>query len=352
MRILIVTDAWPPQVNGVVRTVTSVGLQLQRMGHDVRYLAPEGRKTWAMPLYPEILLSRVTSAEIENEIDAMVPDAIHVATEGPLGWAARRACVRRGMPFTSSFHTRFAECVSGKLPIPGLNWLIWKLLRHFHCHSRAVMVPTPTIARQLESYGFVNVKTWTRGIDHSVFRRRTRDSLNLPRPILLVAGRVSSEKNIEALLNTKFRGTKVVVGDGPDRTTLAAKYPDVIFTGYLHEEAYANALSAADVFVFPSRVDTFGLVMIEAMACGTPVAAFDVASPVDVVEPGITGELDGNLAAAIGRALKLDRDRVHEAAQKFTWDRTAKMFESWLVCFDYAALGRREAGGESFVHLR
>ncbi len=352
MRILIVTDAWPPQVNGVVRTITSVGRQLQKTGHDVRFVTPEGRKTWPMPFYPEILLSRATSAEIAIEIDGFGPDAIHIATEGPLGWAARRVCIRRGMPFTSSFHTRFAECISGKLPIPGLNRMIWKLLQIFHRHSKAVMASATTISRQLESYGFVNVKTWTRGIDHSVFTPRARDSFNLPRPILLVSGRVSSEKNIEALLNAKIRGTKVVVGDGPDRAMLAAKFPDAVFTGYLHEEDYANALSAADVFVFPSRVDTFGLVMIEAMACGTPVAAFDVASPVDVVERGVTGELDGNLASAIERALKLDRKGVHEAARKFTWERTAEMFESWLVRFDHAALGLPETGGEPLVHLR
>jgi glycosyltransferase involved in cell wall biosynthesis len=331
MRVVIVTDAWPPQVNGVVRTIQTVGRELGKRGHDVRFITPEGHRTWAIPSYPEILLSLVGAKTIGREIDSIKPDAIHIATEGPLGWAARRACLRRGLPFTTSFHTRFAEYIETRLPIPGIGGLMWSLLRRFHRPSRAVMTPTATIAKELETRKFVNVKTWTRGVDHQKFSNLPRDYFSLPRPLVLYAGRVVKEKNMEAFLSSETPGTKVVVGDGPERKLYEEKNPGVVFTGYLGEDTYARALSSADVFVFPSLTDTFGLVMIEAMACGTPVAAFNVASPVDVVEQGITGELDTNLSLAISRALKLDREGVRRGAAKFTWERVAEMFESWLV---------------------
>ena len=331
MRILIVTDAWPPQVNGVVRTIQTVGRELGRRGHDVRYITPEGHRTWAIPSYPEIRLSLVGSSVIGGEIDAIRPDAVHIATEGPLGWAARRACIRRGLPFTTSFHTRFAEYIETRFPLPGIGRLVWNLLFRFHRPGRAVMTPTATIASELEMRGFTNVKIWTRGVDHRKFQNLPRDHFSLPRPIILYAGRVVKEKNMESFLKLDMQGTKVVVGDGPERKLFEDRYPAVVFTGYLREDTYARALSSADVFVFPSLTDTFGLVMIEAMACGTPVAAFNVASPVDVVEKGVTGELDEDLSRAIARALKLDRNTVCRAAAKFTWERTAEMFESWLV---------------------
>jgi glycosyltransferase involved in cell wall biosynthesis len=331
MRILIVTDAWPPQVNGVVRTIQTVGRELVKRGHEVRYITPEGHRTWAVPSYPEIKLSLVTASAIGREIDAIRPDAIHIATEGPLGWAARRACLRRRLPFTTSFHTRFAEYIETRLPLPGIGALMWRLLHRFHRPSQAIMAPAATIAADLEARRFPNVKVWTRGVDHSKFNSLAGDYFSLPRPIILYAGRVVKEKNMEAFLRLDMQGTKVVVGDGPERAEFEGKYPGVVFTGYLREETYAHALSSADVFVFPSLTDTFGLVMIEAMACGTPVAAFDVASPVDVVEQGVTGELHAELATAIARALKLDRAGVRQGAAKFTWERVAEMFESWLV---------------------
>jgi glycosyltransferase involved in cell wall biosynthesis len=336
MRILIVTDAWPPQVNGVVRTLQTVGRELGKRGHEVRYITPDGHRTWAIPSYPEIRLSLVGASIIGREIDAIKPQAIHIATEGPLGWAARRACLRRGLPFTTSFHTRFAEYIETRLPIPGIGGLMWRLLRRFHSPSRAVMTPTATIARELETRQFVNVKIWTRGVDHRKFSNLPRDYFSLPRPIVLYAGRVVKEKNMEPFLGLETPGTKVVVGDGPERKLYEDKHPAVVFTGYLGEDVYARALASADVFVFPSLTDTFGLVMIEAMACGTPVAAFNVASPIDVVEPGVTGELDGDLSKAVVHALKLGRDGVRQGAAKFTWERVAEMFESWLVLVEAA----------------
>ena len=332
MRILIVTDAWPPQVNGVVRTLQTVGAKLRESGHEVHYITPEGRRTWALPNYPEIQLALVGAKTIGREIDALKPDAIHIATEGPLGWAARKACLKRRLPYTTSFHTRFAEYLDMRSPIPGTGNFIWGILRRFHQHAKAVMVPTQTIADVLTEKGFVNVKTWTRGVNQKNFKPDAkRDYFDLPRPILAHAGRLTPEKNIEAFLKLDVPGTKVVIGDGPTANELRDKYKDVHFTGYLKEEALAAAMASADCFIFPSVTDTFGLVMIEAMACGTPVAAFPVPSPVDVIEPGITGVMDADLCKAIEGALKLDRAKVRQAAEKFTWERTADMFAGWLV---------------------
>ncbi len=332
MRILIVTDAWPPQVNGVVRTLQTVGRKLIEMGHDVHFFTPDGRKTWAVPNYPEILLSLVGAKTIGREIDALKPEAIHIATEGPLGWAARKACLRRNLPFTTSFHTRFAEYLALRIPVPGTAAFIWSVLRRFHLPARAVMVPTQTIATLLSEKRFRNLRTWTRGVDQKNFKpTRKRDFFDLPRPILAHAGRLTKEKNIEAFLKLDVPGTKVVIGDGPDKAELQQRYPDVHFTGYLVEADLAAALASADCFIFPSVTDTFGLVMIEAMACGTPVAAFPVPSPVDVIEQGVTGVMDADLSRAIIEAMKLDRKKVRAAAEKFTWEETARLFASWLA---------------------
>ncbi|MBG1233138.1 glycosyltransferase family 4 protein [Aestuariivirga litoralis] len=344
MRILIVTDAWPPQVNGVVRTLQTVGAKLRLAGHDVHYITPEGRKSWGVPNYPEIQLALVSAKTIGREIDTLAPDAIHIATEGPLGWAARKACLKRGLPYTTSFHTRFAEYLDMRSPIPGTGKFIWSVLRRFHQHAQAVMVPTQTIATLLEDKGFRNVKTWTRGVNHQNFKpQKTRDYFDLPRPILLHAGRLTPEKNIEAFLKLDVPGSKVVVGEGPIRQDLANKYPKAYFTGYLAEQDLAAAMASADCFIFPSTTDTFGLVMIEAMACGTPVAAFPVPSPVDVIEDGVTGVMNADLAEAIKTALKLDRTKVQKAAQKFTWERVADMFAGWLVQIGAQKFGKAQS---------
>lgn len=334
MRILIVTDAWPPQINGVVRTLQTVGRELTKLGHEVHYFTPEGRRVVRVPSYKEIELALVTARSIGKEIDALHPDAIHIATEGPLGWAARRACLRRKLPFTTSFHTRFAEYATARIPLPGTAKFFWSVLRNFHKHSQAVMTPSLTISNLLESKGFKNVKTWTRGVDHSTFKTLPRDYFELPRPLIVVSGRVIIDKNIEAFLKLDLPGTKIVVGDGPDRQMMTQKFPNAVFTGFLREHTYAHALASADCFVFPSLTDTFGLVMVEAMACGTPVAAFNVSSPIDVVKQGQTGFMSEDLGEAITEALKLDRDTVQKGAKEFTWEKTARMFESWLVQID------------------
>jgi glycosyltransferase involved in cell wall biosynthesis len=330
MRILIVTDAWFPQVNGVVRTLMAVAGELRRAGHEIVWITPEGRSGFPFPLYREITITRAGAKSIGREIDALRPEAIHIATEGTLGWSARRACLSKGLPFTTSFHTMFADYAKARLPLPGVAAMGWNVLRRFHSRSKAVMVPTASIGAQLVERGFRNVKVWSRGVDRSIFKTYDREHLALPRPILLYAGRLAVEKNVKDFLALTCMGTKVLVGDGPERANLQAKYPEALFLGFRHAEDLAQTFTAADVMVFPSRTDTFGLVMLEAMACGTPVAAFNVPSPIDVVTEGVTGALDANLNKAVERALKLDRREVERASRAYSWERTAEMFYGWL----------------------
>ena len=331
MRIAIVTDAWFPQVNGVVRTLNAVSQELGKRGHEVRIISPQGRRTFPMPLYPEIPLALTTQKALGRELAAVAPEAIYIATEGPLGWAARNWCVKQKIPFSSGFHTRFADYIKLRLPLPGLESFSWAMLRKFHGASSNVLVPTRSIAADLEARNFVNLKVWTRGVDHAHFRPTDRTGLDHKRPISLYAGRIAPEKNIEAFLELDLPGTKVVVGDGPQRPELEKRFPDAVFLGYRFDAELARMMAAADVFVFPSLTDTFGLVMLEAMACGTPIAAFDVPSPIDVVQDGITGTLDKHLKLAILRAVTLDRDKVHQGSLRFTWERTAELFEEALV---------------------
>lgn len=330
MRIAIVTDAWYPQVNGVVRTLSAVADELRKRGHDVHILSPEGRRTLPMPLYPEIRLALTGSKAIGREITSLKPDAIYIATEGPLGWGARAHCRRQKLPFITGFHTRFADYITLRLPLPGLAQASWGMLRKFHAASQTVLVPTRSIAADLAARGFTNVKVWTRGVDHALFKPYPRESLDLKRPISLYVGRLAPEKNIEAFLSLDLPGTKAVIGDGPQRAELEKKFPDAVYLGFRFGEELARMVASADVFVFPSLTDTFGLVMLEAMASGTPVAAFDVPSPIDVVEEGITGALDKHLKLAILRAMSLDREKVHQASLCFTWERTARIFEETL----------------------
>ncbi|WP_119391107.1 glycosyltransferase family 4 protein [Taklimakanibacter lacteus] len=339
MRIAIVTDAWFPQVNGVVRTLSAVADELRKRGHDVHVLSPEGRRTLPMPLYPEIRLALTGSKALGREITSLAPDAIYIATEGPLGWAARAHCRRVGLPFISGFHTRFADYLALRLPLPGLAEASWSMLRRFHAASRTVLVPTRSIGADLEARGFSHVKVWTRGVDHELFKPHARDYLALERPISLFVGRLAPEKNIDAFLDLDLPGTKAVIGDGPQRAELEKRFPEVAFLGYRFGEELARMIASADVFVFPSLTDTFGLVMLEAMACGTPVAAFDVPSPIDVVAEGVTGSLDKHLKLAILRAMTLDRDKVHQASLCFTWERTARIFEESLHLIGSSATG-------------
>ena len=334
MRILIVTDAWSPQVNGVVRTLNALIAELKARGHDVRTINPAGRPSRPFPLYREITLTRTQPSRLQQEIAAIAPDAIHIATEGPLGWAARRVCLREGLRFTTGFHTRFAEYAAARIPLPGVLSLGWQVLRHFHRPSQGVMVPTKSIGAELTRRKFNAVKIWTRGVDRRLFKPYAcnhLDHLGLPRPIVLYAGRLAVEKGIDDFIALNVKGSKVLVGDGPERERLQRRAPDAHFLGFRHGEDYARTLAAADVMVFPSLTDTFGLVMLEAMACGTPVAAYNAPSPLDVVEDGVTGAIAATLEDAIARAMPLPRAAVVEGSMRFSWKTCADMFESWLV---------------------
>lgn len=334
-KLLLVTDAWYPQVNGVVRTLDSVMHELRGMGHDVRVLSHEGKKTWGLPSYPEIQLAFYSQSEIRTLLQEYQPDCIHIATEGPIGLAVRKYCLRNEMSFTTGFHTRFAEYLEARLPIPGLKQLAYIMLRNFHRPSAAVLTPTITVSRELESRGFRNVITWTRGVDHETFRDYGKPiSSEMESPILIYVGRLAVEKGIDDFLKLKNPGTKVVIGDGPSRTHLQKKYPEVIFTGYLFGEELARKIATGDVFVFPSKTDTFGLVMLEAMACGLPVAAYPVIGPIDVVDDGFSGVLDEDLEKAVSGALQLKRINAVAHAAKFTWRNTAKMLLSNMTSLD------------------
>ena len=332
MNILVVTDAWYPQVNGVVRTIATVRDEIRKLGHTVEVIGPEHFRTIPMPTYPEIRLAIAAGRKLCRMIAEMDPDAIHIATEGPLGHAARRYCIRRGIPFTTAYHTRFPEYIRDRIPVP--LFLSYAVVRRFHRPAAAVMVATASIEQALKARGFTNIRHWTRGVDTELFHPRDKDFLADPRPISMYVGRVAVEKSIEDFLRLDLSGTKYVVGGGPQLEELKARYPAVRFVGPKHGEELAKYYAAADVFVFPSRTDTFGLVLLEALASGVPVAAYPVAGPLDVLN-GCTdvGCLDEDLGRAVRQALTCAPDRCREFALGYSWKASAEQFLNNLAPF-------------------
>jgi glycosyltransferase involved in cell wall biosynthesis len=330
MRIALISDAWRPQMNGVVRTLTKTAAELEALGHDVHPITPEPFPTIACPTYPEIRLALVSGRRIAREMEAISPDAIHISTEGPLGITARRYCLRRGLAFTTAFHTRFPEYVWARFGVP-LRFT-YAFLRRFHGAGHALMVATPAVERELARRGFRNLRRWTRGVDADLFNPDRRgDWFNLPRPIFLTVGRLAVEKNIAGFLDLDLPGSKVVVGDGPQLAELQRRYPAVHFVGKREGEELARCYAAADVFVFPSRTDTFGLVLLEALAAGLPVAAYPVAGPIDVIGDAPVGRLDDDLRRAALACLELPRKACRDHALKFSWRASAEQFLHNLV---------------------
>jgi glycosyltransferase involved in cell wall biosynthesis len=330
LKILIVTDAWSPQVNGVVRTLETLGKDLASLGHTVRFITPLGRRTFPLPTYPEIRLALFQRRALMREIRAFAPDAIHIATEGSLGLTARRICLKHGIAFSTAFHTRFAEYVHARFRMVPER-VIWRWLRWFHHPASAVMVATNTLKRDLAAHGFKNLRLWSRGVDIEKFQPVAGARLPYERPIWITVGRVAVEKNIEAFLSLDLPGTKVVVGDGPAKAALAQKYPQARFLGSLSGEALTRAYAGSDVFVFPSRTDTFGLVTLEALACGLTVAAYPVEGPRDVIGPEIEGARDvaalaDDLQAACLGALDLARHPQGLSPRAFAES------HSWRAC--------------------
>jgi glycosyltransferase involved in cell wall biosynthesis len=324
MRLALVTDAWAPQVNGVVRTLQRTIDMLRALGHEVMTVTPDRFRTLPCPTYPEIRLALSPRRKLARLFEEFRPTAVHIATEAPLGQAARAWCLARGLPFSTAYHTRFPEYVRARTGLP-LS-LTYALMRRFHAASASVMVATPSIQEELEARGFRNINRWSRGVDTTLFRPRAEGFLDLPRPIHLYVGRVAVEKNLEAFLELDLPGSKLVVGDGPLLPALRRRHPGVRFAGARIGEDLARHYAAADVFVFPSRTDTFGLVLLEALASGVPVAAYPVAGPRDVIDGAEVGCLDEDLGAAARRALAIPRERCRAHALGFSWERSRDQF--------------------------
>jgi glycosyltransferase involved in cell wall biosynthesis len=324
MRILVATDAWRPQVNGVVRSLESVAKALGELGADIEFLTPQGFASIPLPTYSEIRLALATSKAVSKRFEGPSIDHIHIATEGPVGFAARQYCLRTNRSFTTSYHTRFPEYIAARTKIP--ESITYALLRRFHNAGSGVMVSTTSIADDLQKRGFKRLMHWSRGVDHTHFSPTKAVVSDLPRPIFLYAGRLAPEKNVEAFLSLDLPGSKVVVGDGPSRRTLQTNFPNAHFVGTLASDALAVHYASADVFVFPSRTDTFGMVLLEALACGLPVAAFPVPGPLDVIGTSGAGVLDADLRAACLAALDIPREKARAHALTYTWANSARQF--------------------------
>lgn len=339
MKIAIVTDAWRPQTNGVVQTLSTTAQTLRAAGHEVLVIEPSHFRTFPCPTYPEIRLAWLPYRRLAQLLREFAPDCIHVATEGTLGMAARSWCQRHRFAFTTSYHTQFPEYVRARVPIPLA--LSYAHLRRFHSAAVRTMVATPTLQKQLETRGFRNIVRWTRGVEVELFKPGPKEFLDLPRPIFVYMGRVAVEKNIEAFLGLDLPGTKLVIGDGPARRSLQAQFRATQFVGYKFGAELAAHLAAADVFVFPSRTDTFGLVLLEALACGVPVAAYPVTGPIDVIENGATGVLNEDLRIAALAALQLNPTHCRAFALAHTWEAATQQFLGNLAPREAeAAVGR------------
>jgi 1,2-diacylglycerol 3-alpha-glucosyltransferase/glucuronosyltransferase len=324
MKVLIATDAWRPQVNGVVRTLGSVARAASKLGVEIDFLSPEGFPSFPLPTYPGLRLAWPSRRRIVARIEAARPDAIHIATEGPIGFAVRAYCQRHSRPFTTSYTTRFPEYISARMPIPE-DW-IYTMLRRFHAAATVTMVATPSLMSELDQRGFAHLGMWTRGVDVDLFRPDRAIDLGFPRPIFMTVGRVAVEKNLEAFLSLDLPGTKVVIGAGPQEAKLRRSFPNAKFLGPLENGILAGHLAAADVFVFPSRTDTFGVVQLEALASGVPIAAFPVTGPKDVVGNNPIGVLHEDLGRACIEALDISRDACRKFALEYSWENSARQF--------------------------
>ena len=328
VKVMIVTDAWEPQVNGVVRTLTQTRRELEAIGHIVDMITPLEFKTVPCPTYPEIRLSILPAKRVRERIEKFAPQALHIATEGPLGLAARAYALRHKLPYTTAYHTRFPEYVQARFGIP-LAWT-YRFLRWFHSPAQAVMAPTPVVLKDLADYGITNGVLWTRGVDLDIFTAQRSNVLNTAHPIFLYVGRVAVEKNVEAFLELDLPGSKWVVGEGPALAGLKAKYPNASYLGVLKQPELAKVYASADVFVFPSRTDTFGLVLLEALASGLPVAAYPVTGPIDVLGDSPAGALREDLREACLEALRIDRATARAHAEKFSWRAASEQFLAHL----------------------
>jgi glycosyltransferase involved in cell wall biosynthesis len=326
MKILVATDAWRPQINGVVRTLEALQANASALGGDVSFLTPEGFRSFELPTYPGLRLALPRLAEVARRIEIAAPDAIHIATEGPIGFATRRYCLARQLPFTTSFTTRFAEYASARFPIP-VSWG-YAAMRRFHRPASATMVSTPSLMQKLTERGFQHLRIWSRGVDTDLFKPERAVALDLPRPIFATVGRIAVEKNLDAFLSLDLPGTKMVIGHGPQETELRQRYPDAKFMGAMSGPTLAAHIAAADVFVFPSKTDTFGIVQLEALASGVPVAAYPVTGPRDVIGGAPVGALDDDLQAACMKALTVTRADCRAHALRYSWASSAGQFLS------------------------
>ena len=324
MRVLVATDAWRPQINGVVRSLEHLASEAPSFGADIAFLTPSDFRTMPMPGYREIRLALAWPEAVRRAISAARPDAVHIATEGPVGWMARHVCRTEGFPFTTSYHTRFPEYLAARLPVP-LTWS-YAALRRFHNSSAGTMVCSPTLERDLKVRGFSHLMRWSRGVNADLFCPSGERPFTFPKPVFLFVGRLAVEKNIESFLELDLPGSKVVVGDGPLRARLKARFPGVYFLGVRTGKALAAAYASADVLVFPSLTDTFGIVILEALACGLPIAAFPVMGPLDVIGTSGCGCLDADLRRAALRALDISRDQCRVYALTFTWQDSVRQF--------------------------